>query len=345
MTAFRQFAILEQNTAVPRPGKGRLTVAILDLEHAIEKDVDSYGTVLIAQPPQVRSGKKNDFMIGTFLTPQGSAEFKIWEERTFATVQEHGVGIYDVETTGSEFNGAIYLTVRRIQPSTDSSLKNTDFLPQLPRERLSSFWKEVSSKLMERGVSYKCWKLIQEILNDPELEGRFFLEGAAIYYHDNKVGGLVYHTSKMLNLLAALLENEPDLKASADLLCCGMALHDIGKVFEYRDLGPGKYWYANHRIRGIEFIARHKDEIIEAYDEDFYRQLQCIIAEHHGEYGDRPTTIAAAIVHFIDTAESQITGLLESQIENQGKRVRNSDWGWLEPIPLGQSGKTKKPQD
>lgn len=308
-------------------------MAILDIKKAMEKDYVCYGSVLINSPPQLRSGKRNDFMVGDFMTPDGTCEFKIWEERTYATVIEHGVGIYDVETCGSEFNG-VYLTVRRIQPTVDTSLSVHDFLPAIPRERLTGFWKEVCAKLSRQGVSYAAWKLIEKMLADPELEGRFYVEGAAMYHHDNKVGGLVYHTSKMLNIFSSILENLPQLEKSADLLCMGIIFHDIGKVFEYNNLGLGEYWYANHRVRGIEFLSKYREEIIGEYDEAFYRQLQSIIAGHHGDYGDRPTTVSAAIVHYIDTLESQVTGMIEGEENSPGERLKMGDWGWLQPIPI-----------
>lgn len=307
---------------------------ILDIKKAIELDVVSSGAVLINAEPQVRSGRKNDFMVGTMMTADGTAEFKIWEERTFDVVRQNGPGIYEVEVCGSEYNG-VYLTVRRIRLNTDPELSVHDFLPAIPMERLTSLWKDVSKKLTGLGVSYACWALVEELTKDPELGGRFYIEGAAIMHHDNKIGGLIHHTTKMLNYLAALLENQPELEAVADLLCLGIILHDIGKVFEYHNLSPGDYWYANHRVRGIELFSKYKEKVIAQYDEEFYRQLQSIISGHHGEYGDRPTTVAAGIVHYIDTLESQVTGLIEEQLAAPGSKLRFADWGWIHPLPLG----------
>lgn len=315
---------------------------ILKINEAMELGRVSEGTVLIPVEPQIRSGKRNDFMVGTFMTPEGTAEFKIWEERTFEPVRENGPGIYDVVVEGSEFNG-VYLTVRKIRPSIEEGLQVKDFLPQIPRERLSGLWKKVRERLNRLSVSAKAWKVLEEILADPEIAGRYVIEGAAIYHHDNKVGGLMHHSGKMLNFLVSVLENYPQLQGSADLLFLGVALHDVGKVFEYRDLGLGEFWYANHRVRGIELLAKYKDLFIENYDERFYRQLQSIISGHHGDYGDRPTTVAAAIVHYIDSMESQITGLLDTQAENAGGRLRFQDWGWLEPIDLTPEAETEDP--
>ena len=53
----------------------------------------------------------------------------------------------------------------------------------------------------------------------------------------------------------------------------------------------------------------------------FYRELQAIILEHHGEFGERPKTIYAYLVHVIDLLDSRVSGL---------QRV-------LEGLPLGEA--------
>ena len=198
---------------------------------------------------------------------------------------------------------------------------------------------EVKMRLNEVGVSDKCWELINLALQHPMLEGRFLIEGAATRHHDNVVGGLANHTTKMLRLLSALLFNNPELQKSADLLTFSIFMHDIGKIFEYRDLDVGEYWFANHRVRGIEFLSEIKDEIIARYDENFYRQVQSVIAGHHGPYGDRPTTVAAVIVHYIDVLESQATELVREQLNAPGNKIRHPDFGFLREIPLFEENK------
>lgn len=309
-------------------------MSIIDLKAASEKDRESSGVVYIATEPQVRSGKRNDFMVGEFMSRDGSFTFKIWEERIFSPVVAHGPGLYEVDLTGSEFNGEMYLTVRRIRPLTDSSYSKHDFLPEIPQARREAMWHSAMHKLAELGLSKTAEGLIHKMLDDSTLGGRFFIEGAAVRHHDNKIGGLMYHTAKILNLLAALLENNPELKASIDLLTIGIVLHDVGKVFEYSDLSPSEFWYANHRVRGIEFLTRYKDELVLNYDEAFYRQVQSIIIGHHGDYGDRPTTVAAAIVHYLDNVESQVTGLVATMLERPGEKLRVNDWGYLQAIKL-----------
>lgn len=301
---------------------------ILNLQKALELGRVSAGLVYVNNMPQVRQGKKNDFMVGKFVNGASSVEFKIWEERTFKTVLNHGIGIYEVEVEGSEFNGS-YLTVRRINISTDKTVKNSDFLQALPVELIANLQKKAYEQAKAAGVSDKGLELLDTLLHAPELDGRFFLEGAAISHHDNQIRGLAHHSFKMLEILATILTQHEELKAQADLLALGVTLHDVGKVWEYNELSMSEYWYSNHRARGLEYLAFKKDLIVAAYDEKFYRQMQAIIMGHHGDYGDRPTTIACAIVHYIDTLESQVTGMLEDLNRSVDNRIFIKDWGYL----------------
>jgi len=274
-------------------------------------------------------------MIGNFVYKDQQVEFRIWEPNIFKAVTDNGPGVYDAEVIGNSFNDKVYLTVRSIAPSLSDNIKKSDFLMSIPPIILEANWQRVRERLSELGVSDKCWSLIDDVINDPELDGRFQTEGAAIRYHDNIIGGLMHHTTKMLRILSSLLENNPELLASSDLLCFSIVVHDIGKVFEYDNLEVAPYWYSSHRVRGIEFLTKYAERVVENYGEEFYRQVQSVIAGHHGEYGDRPTTVAAAIVHYIDTMESQVTRLIQELQTSEDGRIYDRDWGFLHGLRLG----------
>ena len=307
----------------------RVKMSIIDLDQAIENGVRSSGAVYIQSQPQVRSGRKDDFMVGRFVNQEQDVEFKIWEEQIFSTVLTHGPGVYEAEVIGSEFNNQIYLTVLSIKKEKDYPIKKQDFLPNVEEGKVERLWDDARETLSSLGVSDKCWKLLDKILNSPIIGDRFWIEGAATNHHDNLIGGLAHHSIKMLRILATLIDNEEYLDPHVDLLTMGTVLHDIGKVFEYNDLEMAKYWYSNHRARGLEYLAEFRDEIMSLYNEKFYRNLQSIIIGHHGDYGDRPTTVACAIVHYIDTIESQVTDLIQMEKKSHDGRIFVKDWGYL----------------
>ncbi|NLB51139.1 MAG: hypothetical protein GX809_06115, partial [Clostridiaceae bacterium] len=86
---------------------------ILDLNQAIEKGRVSRGPVFINSKPDLRSGRRDDYMTGEFYLKGQTFPFRIWEKDSYSIVLEYGPGIYIAETVGSDYNGP-YLTIRSI---------------------------------------------------------------------------------------------------------------------------------------------------------------------------------------------------------------------------------------
>lgn len=319
-------------------------MAIINLQDALEKDLTSSGAVYVSGIPDIRNGKRGEFMVGQFVQGHDTVEFKIWDSQTFLPVSVNGAGVYEAEVQGSEFNGQVYLTVKRIAKQLDPNITARDFLPSVERGFLNELWSEIKQDLLLLGLKEEGLKLLLSIVNDPALGGRFMIEGAAMNRHDNQIGGLAHHTFKMLRILVTLIKSNEHLRPHVDLLTYGIMLHDIGKVFEYKDLTLGEHWYAHHRIRGIEFLTQWHEPISELYSEAFYRHIQAIISGHHGEYGDRPTTLAAGIIHYIDTLESQVTGLVDEWKNNRRDQMFVRDWGYLAGWP-DEASATPEPTD
>ncbi len=308
---------------------------ILDLQEALTLDLISSGIVYMNTEASIRQGRNGkDFMVGKFMDVSGEVEFKAWSADIFKPLLS-GSGLYVVRVRGSAYNGSQYLTLEKASTYTGGNINASMFYPSLDTHYVNNLYKTVVLRLKENGVSDRCFHLFKQVISqDHFVKERFFFEGAAMRHHDNKIHGLLHHTTKMLNVLVSVLQIYPELKAHADLLAFGILLHDIGKIWEYNNLAEGEYWYANHRIRGIEFLAEHKDSIVAEYNEEFYRQMQCIISGHHGEFADRPKTVATAIIHYIDLLESQITGFIEGLAQQgSGNKVRTMEWGYLQGLP------------
>ncbi len=304
---------------------------IINLNEAILNGKTSSGLIYVNSDPQVRPGRK-DYILGDLMYRGKVVQFRSWDDDVLEILRAHGKGIYRADTLGQEYKSFSYINIRSIDLYVDNAVSEEDFQDCIPQEELESKWNEVLEQLQARGLSDACRKLIDDVINDPELEGRFFTEGAAIKHHDNLIGGLWNHSSKMLRILIALLDNNKELLPSVDLMTFSVVAHDIGKVFEYDALSMSEHWYANHRVRGIEFLVKYRERIIDSYSEQFYRQVQAVIAGHHGEYGDRPTTVAAVIVHYIDSLESQTTELLREQEAAMESKFFNPGFGYLESI-------------
>lgn len=195
-------------------------------------------------------------------------------------------------------------------------------------------------KLLEANLSPKALELYNKILTGEVLEN-FKYEFAASSHHDNCKSGLLAHTYKCLSLMNWLvttykgvssLPSDTGLVFSQDrkdLLFLGTVLHDIGKT---REMNYGVYQRCakvTHRFLGIEFFSEYKNDIISAYDEDWYYDLVSIILQHHGEFGDPCRTIVSYVVSKVDLLESQMTFIQQLMPDCGSVDKINIDGTWL----------------
>ena len=140
----------------------------------------------------------------------------------------------------------------------------------------------------------------------------FVRSSAAVSMHHEKAGGLVLHSYNVT--CVAKLMTQFYKKLDAELMVCGAALHDIGKIREYKtdDLGFASYnklgQGLGHMIYGIEIVeeeARNGN-----YNKEKVELLKHIIASHHGEleYGAvaKPCIPEAILIHNIDDGDAKM---------------------------------------
>ena len=147
----------------------------------------------------------------------------------------------------------------------------------------------------------------------------FTKSSAAKAMHHNLYGGLVYHVYRMIKAAYAVCEVYTLL--NRELLVCGTALHDIGKLHEMKTTDTGIASYTDmgnlfgHSLLGIEMIDHevwNKDQAIggKSYNREQVAMLKHMIASHHGqpEWGAirLPSTPEAMILHELDMIDSRM---------------------------------------
>lgn len=147
----------------------------------------------------------------------------------------------------------------------------------------------------------------------------FTRSSAAKTMHHNIYGGLAYHTYRMLKTAYALSGIYPLL--NREVLVCGTALHDIGKIMELKTSDTGIAAYTDmgnlfgHSLLGIEMIDREVWRQNQAaggrsYNPEQVAMLKHMLASHHGqpEWGAIrvPSTPEAMILHELDMIDSRM---------------------------------------
>ena len=147
----------------------------------------------------------------------------------------------------------------------------------------------------------------------------FTKSSAAKTMHHNIYGGLAYHTYRMIKSAYAVCEVYSLL--DRELLVCGTALHDIGKLLEMKTSDTGVATYTDmgnlfgHPLLGIEMIDREVWRQNQAaggrsYNSEQVAMLKHMLASHHGqpEWGAirSPSTPEAMILHELDMIDSRM---------------------------------------
>ena len=260
-------------------------------------------------------------------TPDATFVAKVWDEGA-VDVSE---GVQSLKGKAVQISGKItsYKDVKEISVLSVRLAEGADadiskYLKSVDYEGLS---KEYIS-LLKKHLSQNAFKVVGIFMSDDRGVSfeKFIKWVAAVGYHDNLIGGLVNHTTKMLRIAEVLISGDKRLEKWKDLIFMGVAIHDIGKLLEYTGDGQmSKYWYVGHKAFGIELLSANKAEIVSLVGEEFYYQLMAVLDGHHGAFGEPCHTVATCVVHYIDMLDSAVTHLVQEVEKATDKTIRIDD--------------------
>lgn len=282
----------------------------------------------------------NKYLEGKVISGE-SVPFKIWGgdlcNRLMEDVASLSGTVVSITAKGNEFNGSKSLIIEDLVPV--EGYKADDFMAT--KYNIESYWSGLK-QVVSNTVSDICMKaVLNPILFENDEVAELFKRGfAATSHHDNCKGGLLAHTYRVFLIANYMLQLYPHLtketskgestQARKDLILAGVVLHDIGKIVE---MDAGTYTMKSrvtHRILGLEYLFEHKNEIVSAYGEKWFYDLECILVQHHGEFGDNYRTVPSFIVGTCDRLEAYFTTIKEledSSINTQpsGESIKMGD--------------------
>ncbi|MCR4618763.1 MAG: HD domain-containing protein [Lachnospiraceae bacterium] len=210
----------------------------------------------------------------------------------------------------------IYFNVQNWKVCTDSSITKADFVRKAPIDiegvynRIVATVKEVDSNPNDEGDSKSLSFMTIRMLES--YKDLFKRSAAAVKMHHNFIGGLLFHTYRMLQL--ALRFCEVYVNLDKELLVCGTVLHDIGKIscLKTEDTGEASFTTMgrlfDHALTGVLMVQEEARKF--QYNPEKVEMLQHMIASHHGKKEwDAIVTPAfpeAEILHMIDMSDSRM---------------------------------------
>ncbi len=238
-------------------------------------------------------------------------------DMTAATLAENSITagcVADVVLAVGEYQGAKNFKTVSISLCRNEQITPGDFtkLPPVDRDLM---YNEICGLI--RGAANDCGgkytplsELALKILTNNKTQ--YMNSSAAIAMHHNLLGGLLYHSYRMVKSADALCGVYTIL--DRELMLCGTALHDIGKIWEYATTDTGEASFTRegvlygHLYMGAEYIRSMARQ--DNYDPERVRMLVHMILAHHGtqEWGtvSCPATAEAFALHYIDNIDAKL---------------------------------------
>jgi len=240
----------------------------------------------------------------------GEINAKIWEysKETESIVAESAI----VKVRGEvlEWNGTKQLKINKIRGklSTDT-IKINELIPSAPIEpsEMLTAVKSYAKKINDSEIKL----LVENIMK--KYESKLFYYPAAKKNHHSYMGGLLYHTLRMLQSGDKLGQVYDFLKM--DYVYAGVILHDICKIIE---MDSDEYGVVSdytmegkllgHIIQGIKEIEIEGEKIGLSREKSII--LQHMVLSHHyePEFGSpkKPMTPEAELLHFLDIIDARM---------------------------------------
>ena len=294
---------------------------------------NNYDMTLLVVRIEERTTKKGDpYCRLTLSDGKTQQEANLFNNNTRESLKLQGVTEekpVDVCLKCTEFQNQKNYTVDSIKPArlTDEEKATLIKMPPLPRQQMlldmirivldSSGRQYDKDNVVIPEDDYSLTALTVRLIS--RNSKAFSSSSAAKSMHHNLMGGLLYHTYRMVKASYSVCDIYTTL--NRELLVCGTALHDIGKIEELStsELGAANYTpdgrLFGHALIGIEMIDKMVAEADsaagkETYNREDVRLLKHLIASHHGtlEWGaiTLPAVPEAMVLHNIDMIDSRM---------------------------------------
>ena len=216
-----------------------------------------------------------------------------------------------VESETESYQEKIQLNIRKIRKVQDSDgVGLSDFIKSSPKTG-EEMYREVIAYIEKYVDNDDLKKLTLTVYED--YKEKLLTWPAAISFHHAEIGGLLRHTIGVMRGCFYMYQAYRFL--NKDLLLCGAALHDIGKLYEYvqNDNGLLKEMtvdgaLVSHIIRGAMIIEDYGKRL--GTDPEVMVLLTHMILSHHGkpEFGSSvtPRIPEAFILHEMDDIDAKV---------------------------------------
>ena len=271
------------------------------------KDTKFEGFLLVRMSEQRTGSNGGKYLDMTLADRTGEVNGKLWDGNVPAP--DTGT-VIKVRGATLEYNGRLQLRIEKLRPVDDSDAVDMSVLTQCAPETPEAMRAQIDAAL-DAVSSEPLQKITRELVRRYEKELEYF--PAAQRIHHAERSGLLHHTTGMLRLAQAVLTVYPEL--NADLLVCGVIIHDLckteemaadamGVVKDYTESGL----LLGHLVLGVARIQEAANAV--GVTGEPVVLLQHMMISHHGEeqFGSprKPMFPEAEMLHWVDLLDARM---------------------------------------
>ncbi len=276
-------------------------------------------TSFLVHSKEVRQKKTGELYLSLQLGDRtGELDAKMWDNVAEAMDAFERDDFVKVKGLVQIFHNRPQLTVHKVRRMDESEIDFADYFPASRRDP-AEMWEELCANVAACSNPH-LKALLEAMLDDEDIAGRFRRAPAAKQIHHAYLGGLIEHVLSVCALARMAASHYPNL--DGDLLLAGVVLHDIGKIHELNYERGFSYSSDGQLLGHISIAVRMVAEKLRAIP-DFPPQLRSLvehmILSHHGhlEFGSPklPLFPEALALHYLDDLDSKME-CMRALIEN-----------------------------
>ena len=283
----------------------------------------------ILRKKELRKQKNGDIYLSVELGDATGRVFgSYWKnaERAYEALKE-GKPI-KIQATAISWKGKIHLSIQKIRPAeVKDNINPDDFIPK-SELNLKEQFAEIEN-IISQISNIEIKSLLNMFYKNDEFKMKLFRTPGGKLWHHCYEGGLVEHTLGVVKIVTNIGKLYSNL--NMDLIIAGALLHDVGKLYEFENVGFFEYSdkgrLHGHIAIGYHLVATEIEKM--KMDEATKDHLLHLILSHQGqkEFGSPavPMSREAFILYFADELDSKLGAFdrIQSREKEPGKNWSN----------------------
>ncbi|HLJ24995.1 MAG TPA: OB-fold nucleic acid binding domain-containing protein [Candidatus Acidoferrales bacterium] len=252
----------------------------------------------------------------------GRVEARMWDRFDQMASSFECNDYVKVQARVENYRNKLQLAIDKIRRAEESEVDPADFFAHT-RENVDEMYARLLQVVASVGNPW-LRKLLDRVVQDPEIVPRLKRAPAAKVMHHAFYGGLLEHVLSLCDLCRVVLSHYPE--ANADLLLTGAVLHDVGKLEELsyeRSLGyTDEGQLLGHILLEYESVTKAIDAI-DGFPPALKTLVQHMLVSHHGKYEfgspKLPMFREALMLHYLDDLDSKMAAMRSALESDQGE--------------------------